>query len=142
MRDIKAQAKELGDRLQKAGYGDDVAKAAKAFDDKLTSVEGQLTQLQGEGGQDALNFPGQLDNQFLVLYGNVEADDVGPSRGMRERFSELTPQLTKLLGSAEAGHRHRAAQVQPARAEQGRRPDHPEGLAHDAHRNADRRGQP
>ncbi len=98
VRDIKSQAKELGERLQKAGYGDDVAKAAKAFDDKLTAVEGKLTQLQGEGGQDALNFPGQLDNQFLVLYNNVESDDVGPSRGMRERFAELTPPLTTLLG--------------------------------------------
>ena len=33
-----------------------------------------------------------------MLYSNVESDDVGPSRGMRERFAELTPQLTTLLG--------------------------------------------
>jgi photosystem II stability/assembly factor-like uncharacterized protein len=96
IRDIKQQATELGNRMQKAGFGDEVAQAAKALNDKLGGVEGQLTQLQGEGGQDALNFPGQLDNQFLVLYGNVNADDVGPSAGMASRFAELTPQLSKL----------------------------------------------
>ena len=94
---MKEQATQLGRRLQQTGYGDDVAKAATALSEKLEGVEGRLTQLQGEGGQDALNFPGQLDNQFLVLYGNVNANDRGPSPAMLERYEELKPQLAKLL---------------------------------------------
>jgi len=101
IRDIKQQATGLGQRLQRAGYGEEVAKAAQALSDKLTAVEGKLTQLQGEGGQDALNFPGQLDNQFLVLYGNVNGEDRAPTRGMTERFEELKPQLATLFGQLE-----------------------------------------
>ena len=97
IRDVKEQATQLGRRLQQTGYGDDVAKAATALSEQLEGVEGRLTQLQGEGGQDALNFPGQLDNQFLVLYGNVNANDRGPSPAMLERYEELKPQLAKLL---------------------------------------------
>ena len=33
---------------------------------KLEAVEGDMTQMHGEGGQDALNFPGRTDNQLLV----------------------------------------------------------------------------
>ena len=34
-------------------------------------VEGDMTQLKGEAGQDALNYPGRLDNQLIVLYQNI-----------------------------------------------------------------------
>jgi hypothetical protein len=98
LRDIKQQATELGERIQKAGKGDDIAKAARALNDKLTTVEGGLTQIQGEGGQDALNFPGQLDNQYLVLYGAVSGPDSKPGPHHYQRFEELKPGLTKLLG--------------------------------------------
>lgn len=98
LRDVKQQATDLGARIQRAGKGDDVAKAARALSDKLTAVEGELTQLKGEGGQDALNFPGRLDNQYLVLYSAVTSPDRGPTPQMFQRFEDLKPELTKLLG--------------------------------------------
>ena len=51
IRDIKAQATELGQRMQRAGLGDEASKAAEALGKKLQTIEGELTQLQGEGGQ-------------------------------------------------------------------------------------------
>lgn len=101
VRDIKAQASDLGARMRRAGMGEDVAQAAEALSRKLTMIEGELTQLQGEGGQDALNFPGRLDNQFVALYGAVTGGDAGPSKGAYERFEDITPELSKHLSNLE-----------------------------------------
>jgi photosystem II stability/assembly factor-like uncharacterized protein len=97
IRDVRKQATELGERLEKAGLGDDAKKAAKALSDKLTRVEGDLTQLQGEGGQDALNFPGRLDNQFVALYSEVAASTGRPSAGAIARLADLKPELARLM---------------------------------------------
>ena len=47
LREIKAQASEIGGRMREAGHGDDVADAATALSDKLTAIESNLTQLEG-----------------------------------------------------------------------------------------------
>ena len=63
----------------------------------MTAVEGDITQLQGEGGQDALNFPGRMDNQLIVLYQGI----IGPDRRLGspviERYTDLKPQATTLM---------------------------------------------
>jgi len=55
-----------------------------------------MTQMRGEGGQDALNFPGRMDNQLLALYGAI----IGPERRMGspilERYKDLKPQAEAL----------------------------------------------
>ena len=100
IRDIKQQASDLGARMRRAGMGEDVAQAADALAKKLTLIEGELTQLQGEGGQDALNFPGRLDNQFVALYGDVTGRNYA-SQGAKQRFDDLNPQLSKHLSKLE-----------------------------------------
>lgn len=83
-------------RLDQRGYGKEALNAAKALDEKLTRIEGDLTQLEGEGGQDALNYPGRLDNQGFKLY----AEAAGPGRltaGYKQRFEDLKPELARLL---------------------------------------------
>ncbi len=97
LRAIKTQATELGVRMREAGHGDDVADAAAALSEKLTAIEGNLTQLEGESNQDALNFPGRLDNQFAVLYDFVIRGDRLPPRPSYDRFGDLNPQLDALL---------------------------------------------
>ncbi len=101
IRDIKTQATDLGARMRRAGLGDDAAKAADALGKKLTMIEGELTQLQGEGGQDALNFPGRLDNQFVALYGTVSNTELGPSAGARQRLADIDPELARHLSNLE-----------------------------------------
>ena len=98
LREVKQQATEIGERMVRAGYGDDVAEAAASLNERLEAIEGELTQLEGEGGQDALNFPGRLDNQFVVLYRNVAETDRRPSEGVRDRFEDIRPGLAELLG--------------------------------------------
>ncbi len=101
LREVKSQATDIGERLERAGHGDDVAAAAAALSERLTAIEGELTQLEGEEGQDALNFPGRLDNQFVALYNNVAGADRRPSAGTRERFADIQPGLAELLEQAE-----------------------------------------
>jgi len=97
LRAVKEQATALGDRVEKAGQGDEIAKAAKALNEKLKEAEGALTQLQGEGGQDALNFPGMLDNQLLELYDEVADGDKKPSKGATDRWADLAPRVDAAL---------------------------------------------
>jgi hypothetical protein len=100
IRDIKQQAADLGARMRRAGMGDDVAQAADALAKKLTAIEGELTQLQGEGGQDALNFPGRLDNQFVALYGEVTGRNY-VSEGSKQRFEDIKPELARHMSNLE-----------------------------------------
>ena len=60
---------------------------------KLEAVEGELTQLQGEGGQDALNFPGRLDNQLNALYGQVSGGNPPVQGGAYERWEDIEGEL-------------------------------------------------
>ncbi len=97
IRQVKQQVGDIGKKAKDAGYGDELAEAAKKLSKTLTEIEGELTQLEGEGGQDALNFPGRLDNQWIVLYGDISGPDYGPRPGAKERYEDLKPQLSSLL---------------------------------------------
>ncbi len=96
---MRRQANETAQRREKGGYGREAVEAARALGEKLTAIEGELTQLQGEGGQDALNFPGRLDNQWIKLYNEVAAPDGRPTAGCKQRFEDLKPEPARLIGS-------------------------------------------
>jgi len=70
--------------------------------DKLVGVESVLTQIQGEGGQDGLNYPGRLDNQWTVLYGNASGAERWPVKGVIERYNDLLPETNKLFADIQA----------------------------------------
>ena len=97
LRNVKMQANAIGAQLSQAGYGDDAQNAARELAQKLTAVEGELTQLEGEGGQDSLNFPGRLDQQYNGLYGAIAGSPAPVSGGAKERWADLEPQLQPYL---------------------------------------------
>jgi hypothetical protein len=97
IRDVKAQAAEIS---KTAGAGSPVAAAAKTLTDRLTAVESDMTQIQGEGGQDALNFPGRLDNQLVVLYGNIANTERRLGTPITERYKDLKPVADGILQRA------------------------------------------
>ena len=94
MREVRRQARDVAERLEKGGFGAEAQAAFKALDAAMTKVEGDLTQLQGEGGQDALNFPGRHDNQWITLYGEVVYPDGPPTAGAKRRFRTSSPSTT------------------------------------------------
>ena len=94
IRDAKRQAGEI---IAPTPANAPIRAAAKTLTDALVAVESELTQIQGEGGQDALNFPGRMDNQLLTLYGAL----TGPERRLGtpalERYRDLKPPAQALL---------------------------------------------
>jgi photosystem II stability/assembly factor-like uncharacterized protein len=100
IRDAKAQL--VKHREAAAGQQAPVAAAIKALEDKLVGVESVLTQIQGEGGQDSLNFPGRLDNQWVVLYQNAANAERWPVKGVIDRYNDLLPETNKLFADITA----------------------------------------
>ncbi len=90
IRDAKTQAADLAQKTPA------VASAVKTLTDKLVAVEGDMTQLQGEGGQDALNFPGRLDNQLTALYQNMVGTERKFGTSINERYTDLKPQYEQM----------------------------------------------
>jgi hypothetical protein len=96
IRDAKAQ---LAEHAKTPGAA---AAAGKGLNDRLSGVESVLTQVQGEGGQDGLNFPGRLDNQWVVLYQNATSAERWPVKGVIERYNDLLPETNKLFADIQA----------------------------------------
>jgi hypothetical protein len=98
IRDLKAQAKGVAERAKKAGIEDEsLPELATQLEQKLSKVEERLTQVKSKSGQDPLNFPPMIDNQYVELYANVVATNHRPTAGAHRRFDDLEPQLTALL---------------------------------------------
>lgn len=90
IRDAKTQAADIAQKTPA------VASAVKALTDKLIAVEGDMTQLQGEAGQDSLNFPGRLDNQLTALYQNIVGTERKLGTSVNERYTDLKPQYAQM----------------------------------------------
>lgn len=102
LRSVKEQATRIGQQLADAGYGDEATNAARVLNRTLETIEGELTQLQGSSGQDALNFPGRLDNQFNMLYGQITGGNPPVQGGAYERWEDLRPELQPLIDQIRA----------------------------------------
>jgi photosystem II stability/assembly factor-like uncharacterized protein len=96
LRDAKKQAADIVAKTPT------LAAAGKTFGDKLVAVEGDMTQLRGEAGQDALNFPGRMDNQVTALYGNIISTERKLPSSVTERYADLKPQYEQLMARAAA----------------------------------------
>ena len=99
IREAKKQAAAIN---EKSPANSPVRAATKTLSDALVGVESELTQIQGEGGQDALNFPGRMDNQLIALYGAVATPDRRLGTPVRERYKDLKPEVDKLLARSKA----------------------------------------
>ena len=93
IRSVREQTKTLADRAVKAGHGEGLKTAAKEIGEKLTALEEKLIQTKSESGQDPINFPSMIDDQFAYLYTVVNAQDARPSAGSYERFDDLKAEL-------------------------------------------------
>ncbi|MBI4476796.1 MAG: glycosyl hydrolase, partial [Acidobacteria bacterium] len=96
IRDAKTQAAAIAKKSEA------LAPASRTLSDKLVAVEGEITQLQGEGGQDALNYPGRLDNQWVALYQNIVSLERKLNQSVKERYADLKPPTDQLMQRAAA----------------------------------------
>jgi hypothetical protein len=116
IRDVKKQAAEIS---QQADARTRMQAAAKALTDKLVAIEGDITQLHGEAGQDALNFPGRIDNQWVALYGNIASAERKPNKAVTERYADLKPPTDQLMQRAAASLKNDVAAFNAAAAKAG-----------------------
>jgi hypothetical protein len=98
LRSAKQQATEMS---AKTGTNPEILAAAKKLNEQLVDVEDEITQLQGEGGQDALNFPGMIDNQWVTLYGNIVQLERRLNKSVTERYTDLRPKTDDLMERAQ-----------------------------------------
>ncbi len=104
IRSAQGQISETVDRADQLGHGEQVGPAADSLEATLTAVEELLIQVKNESGQDPIRFPGQLDNQYAELYGNVTGPDGyisggpegAPTAGAIARLGQLNAQWEEL----------------------------------------------
>ncbi len=89
IRSVREQVKRISGNAEKAGVDLGTGALEKEMIQKLTAVEEKLIQTRSESGQDPLNFPPMLDNQFAYLYGYVAGGNDAPTEGAATRFSDL-----------------------------------------------------
>jgi photosystem II stability/assembly factor-like uncharacterized protein len=102
VREIRTQVKDISARAEKAGYSEDVKKAAEELNKKLTTLEEDLIQTKNESGQDPINYEVKLDNQLAYVYSSAHSQDSKPNRAIRERYEELKAQLDQAVATLQA----------------------------------------
>lgn len=97
LRAVRQQVTDIAERAVRAGYDQKVKTAAETLSQKLTELEEELIQTKVEGGQDTINYPPRLDNQFAYLYSVVNAQESYPTWGSYELFEDLKAKLAPQL---------------------------------------------
>lgn len=94
VREVKSQAADIVARLKKAGKDDEeLGTLSAALTDRLTEIEETITQTRSRSSQDPINFPPQIDNQLVVLYGYIVQGHDEPTAGAYQRYDDLKPDL-------------------------------------------------
>lgn len=97
IRGIRNQLENLSTQLKTAGGFDAVIEAAKNLSQKLTAIEGKLTQIKNESRLDTCNFPPQLDDHLLYVSMIILSSDSRPTEGSTTRFNDLKAELAQFL---------------------------------------------
>ncbi len=102
LRSVREQAEAAGTRAEEGGFGEELKEMAEAMAGALEPIENRLLQTKAESGQDPINFPPQLDNQFGYLYRHI-ANAYGPPTAQEmERLVELEAVLARIRGELAA----------------------------------------
>ena len=96
IRSIREQADFVISKAEGKDYRETIRKAFESVDEKLTAVEASLIQTMSEAGQDPINYPPKLDNQFAYLLSIVNSQDARPTAGCYERFEDLKEEFATI----------------------------------------------
>jgi hypothetical protein len=94
MRSIKTQ---IDDRTEENDNAE-LASLAGTVAERLTSVEGEIYQIQNRSGQDPLNYPIKLNNKIAALLNHVEGAENRPTDQSVEVFDTLSELLDVEIG--------------------------------------------
>ncbi len=102
MRGIKGQVDERIKKLDTGKKPSATLLAARALNDKLSAVEGEIYQVKNQSSQDPLNFPIKLNNKIAALQGIIESADARPTDQSREVFKMLSDKLDVQVSKMDA----------------------------------------
>ena len=89
IRSIREQAGFILEKTKNKEYNNSLKSSFEAMDKKLAAIEGELIQTMNESGQDPINYPPKLDNQFAYLMSLVNSQDSKPTAGCYQRLEDL-----------------------------------------------------
>ncbi len=93
IRSVREQVSKTAQLAAKHGYSGEIEETAEVIQKKLTALEEELIQTKNESGQDPINYPPMLDDQFAYLYSVSCFQDTKPTKGSYERFKDLKNEL-------------------------------------------------
>ena len=95
-RDVKKQVKDVSERAARLGKKEPLAEKGKALSEKLTAIEEQLVNPKVKSEQDVLNFPPQLDHQFVGVASVAGSGEGAPLASSVAYFGQLEVRLADL----------------------------------------------
>ena len=95
IRDVKKQIEGFLERIEGRPEAEELDEAGDALMERLTELEEMLVQPKQKTFQDVVNFPSQLNAQFLYI--RVAADAAGPplTEGVKTRLADLSEQWSE-----------------------------------------------
>jgi photosystem II stability/assembly factor-like uncharacterized protein len=97
IRTLRSNLKMLEKWTQEGSPSNEVISAAKALDDKMTSVEEQLIQVKLGSSEDNLRYPNELNEQFATLSDLIENYDQAPTAQQVQVYDDLHQRLDAQL---------------------------------------------
>ena len=99
IRSVRSQIDALKKRLSADASAKPVLEAAEALTKKMNAVEEKIIQPKSKSGEDPLNYPIQVADQFVALQGTVESADTAPTAAALTVYEELNKRLEVQLAA-------------------------------------------
>jgi len=93
IRSVRSQIDALKKRLSADASLKPVLDAAEALTKKMNAVEEKIIQPKSKSGEDPLNYPIQVADQFVALQETVESADTAPTAAASTVYEELNKRL-------------------------------------------------
>ena len=99
IRSVRSQIDALKKRLSADASAKPVLDAAEALTKKMNAVEEKIIQPKSKSGEDPLNYPIQVADQFVALQETVESADTAPTAAAVTVYEELNKRLEVQLAA-------------------------------------------
>jgi photosystem II stability/assembly factor-like uncharacterized protein len=99
IRSVRSQIDALKKRLSADASAKPVLEAAEALTKKMNAVEEKIIQPKSKSGEDPLNYPIQVADQFVALQETVESADTAPTAAASTVYEELNKRLEVQLAA-------------------------------------------
>ena len=101
MRKVKKQIDGYGDMLKTDPNAKDLIELGKDINKKIDKWEGRIIEPRSKNFQDVINFPNQLNSEFMFIRGSLESHDPRVTQGVKDRLGDIQKQWNDLKTTLE-----------------------------------------